>query len=210
MWPLGRAVWVLRKNLQVKSWRTAGAHGLDRAGMAATLFKAILLPLLELAEGWTWHLPPFQGNGAIEHTHPHSLEYYTAENQVRTSSMWDQWGIFKMFWRERSLTERMARADLEGTDRSSWCGVLKLKALDAWREENQVGDGLGGTFPSHNPPLMPSQYISEKLLLLFSCQVVYDSFRSPGLQHARDRGLPVSHHVSEFAQVRVHWTGDTT
>jgi len=44
---------VLRKNLQVKSWRTAGEHGLDRAGVAATLFKAILLPLLELADGWT-------------------------------------------------------------------------------------------------------------------------------------------------------------
>ena len=43
------------------------------------------------------------------------------------------------------------------------------------------------------------------LLLLFSCQVMSDSLRPHGLQHARP---PVPHHLPEFAQVHVHWISD--
>ena len=56
---------------------------------------------------------------------------------------------------------------------------------------------------------MPSQYISEKLLLLFSCQVVYDSFRPPGLQHASvpeteaSLSLTMSHSLPKFMSIEL-------
>ena len=44
------------------------------------------------------------------------------------------------------------------------------------------------------------------LLLLFSPSVVSHPLRPHGLHYAR---IPVLHHLSEIAQSRVHWVGDT-
>ena len=76
-----------------------------------------------------------------------------------------QQGIFKMYLRERSNAPRRANgaADL-GTDTQKLkCNVLKLEALDAWREENRVGYGRDRPIPQTAPPrpTMPGQYAGE-------------------------------------------------
>ena len=65
-------------------------------------------------------------------------------------------------------------------------------------------DGLWKHYTKWKKPV--SKY--NILVLLFSCPVMSNSVWPHGLQPPRMSGLPVPHHLLEFAQVQVLWIGD--
>ena len=61
------------------------------------------------------------------------------------------------------------------------------------------------------PPHSPWQPFSSVCMLLLSCWVMFNSLRPHGLPcfpGSSTLGLPVLHHVLEFAQTHAHWVGD--